>query len=498
MKPEPKRQPRAAGEPRGPGRARRVLRHPSFHGVLIFLWTLVVHGTFLASSALARTPVGLFFFGDSRAYLEEARRLALALEPMNGGLPFHPPLTGWLLAPLWWIFGEAEAVHVAAKLLMAALSGATFALFYRLIRGRVPGALPICLLMPLSFGEIALTSAVSNDVPYRLLLLLIVLLGLRWPLLAGALHGAAALTRAEHLPFAVLLLALGLVRPAHRRFVAVAAAGAALVLVPYAVLTHHRIAAYNQEHGEALAEPLPTVVPISFYGPLNFALAQREEGIFFSRRTLPPLPGDMVSLDPTFPPHHDYILHGYARGLETIRQRPGRFVARTAAKVGHSLRALGYGWTWRDLPRGSWGDPLRRAQWVRQPVDIAYAPGLGYLAFCLVMMGLGVWALRGERAFLAVGFALLAYRLGINAVFFPYLRSILIVSPFFLTLFFAGWSVVLKRRARPVLAALVALLGLYHLATVGGDHRYRLAGERTADGAIIDDRRVEIELATDS
>ena len=468
--------------------------------MLIVLWTVVVHGAFIASTVLASTPVSLFLFGDSPVYFEEARRLALGLEPLHGGLPYHPPLTAWLLVPLWWIFKAAGGAYLAAKLLMAALSGVTYGLFYRLIRGRVPAALLICLLMPLSFGEIALASAVSNEVPYRLLLLLIVLLGFRRPVVAGILHGAAALTRAEHLPLAVLLLAIGLARPKWRRFAALAAAGGAIVLVPHLLFTARAIANYNHRYAAELPAPLPVVVPVSYYGPLNFALAQREAGIFFSRRSLPPPPGELQALDPTFAPHNDLIVHGYARGLATILEAPGRFALRTAARIGHSLRAIGLGWTWRALPLGSWGDPDLEVTWVRQPVDIAYAEGpwpvtSGQLGLSLAMIILGAWTLRGERIFLSVGFALLAYRLAVNAAFFPYLRGLLVVSPFLVSLFFAGVGALLGRFTGRALAALLVLLGLYHLATVGGDHRILLAGERTPDGRIIDDRRVEIKLA---
>jgi hypothetical protein len=393
-------------------------------------------------------------------------------------------LTSWLLVPLWWVLGSAPAVSFAAKVVMAAFSSATYALFYRLIRDRLPQALTICLLLPLSFGELVLTSAVSGEVVYRLLLLVLVALGFRRPFLAGLLHGAAALARPEHLPAALALAVItALLRPARRRFVAVAAAGAALLLVPHGVATARFLGAYNQEHRAELARPLPVVVPVSFYGPLNFALAQREEGIHFSRRSLPEAPAGPEILDPTFPPHNEAITRGYALGLAEIARRPGRFLARTAAKLGHSLQALGHGWTWRDLPKGG--------PWIRQPVDVAFAPGPLWVAVCLLLTGLGAWSLRRERALLAVGFGLLAYRLGVNALFFPYLRSVMVVAPFYLALEAAGLCWLLRRAARWALPALLAVLALVHSATVWGV-RYERSGERGPDGAILDDRPVEI------
>lgn len=456
--------------------------------VAIVLWTLAVHGAFLAASVLKEAPVGAFFYGDSVHYLEEARRLVAGVDPLNWGLPFHPPLTAWLLAPLWWLLEEAPSVSWTAKLLMAALSGVTYALFYLLSRERLPGALLICLLMPLSFGELALTSAVSNEVVYRLLLALLLVVGLRWPLLAGALHGLAALTRAEHLLFALALAAAAPFVPRWRRFAALAAPAAVAVVLPWVLLAAGPIRAYNQEHAAEMPEPLPVYVPVSFYGPLNFALAQREAEIFFSRRTLPPPPGQMAVLDPSFPPHNEAIVHGYRLGFAAIAGDPGRFVARTGAKLVHSLRALTYGWTWRDLPKPG--------RWLRQPVDTAYSSSLPYELFCLAWIGLGAWSLRRQRWFLAVGGVLLLYRLGVNAVFFPYLRSMMVVSPFYLALFWSGLRPLCGRGLRGVLAAVLVVLALFHFITVGGERRYGLAGERTEDGRIIDDRRVVIELAS--
>lgn len=483
--------------------------------ILIFFWTLAVHGAFLAGSVLKSLPSSLFFFGDSPLFLEAARRLVEGVEPLPPGLPYHPPLTTWLLTPLWWVFDDPASVAIAAKLLMAALSGITWVLFYRLLlrlevggdagerRRRLSVPLLICLLGPLSFGELALNAAVSSEVPYRLLLVVLISMGWRWPLLAGALHGLAALIRAEHLPVVLVLAAVAYVISRRRGkepeprpsfggpYLAWCLLGLLLVVVPYALRAGSVMAAYNRTHAEELAEPLPVVVPVSFYGPLNFALAQREAEIHFSRRTLPPPPGGgLAALDPTFGPHHQAVVHGYRLGLEEILRRPGRFLARTGKKLVHSLRALAPGWTWRELPRAS-------ARWTRQPVDIAHGHGGLYTAFALLMVGVGAWSSRRHGLFLMVGGGLLVYRLLINAAFFPYLRSILIVGPFLLALFWLGVATVAEKaggRRAGALALVLVGLAAYHFSTVAGERPYRLSGERTQEGAIIDDRRVEIEL----
>jgi hypothetical protein len=444
-----------------------------------------VHGAFLLASPLRQTPVSFFLVGDSIAYLREAWRVAEGLPRAVGDLPYHPPFTSWLLVPLWWVLGSAPRVSLAAKLVMAAFSGATYAVFYRQVKDRLPGALPICLALPLSFGELALNSAVASEVVYRLLLVLLVALGWRRPWAAGLFHGAAALTRPEHLPVALLLGVFAVWRwPARRPFVARAAAGAALLLLPATALTARSLSAYNREHRSELPRPLPTLVPVSFYGPLNFALAQQEEGIHVSRRSLPEAPAGPDLLDPTFAPHNELITRGYALGLSEIGRRPGRFLRRTVAKLGHSARALAYGWTGRDLPKGG--------PWLRQPVDAAFAASPPWTALCLALTAVGAWSLRREKVFLAVGFGLLAYRLAINALFFPYLRGVMVVAPFYLALQAGGLACLVRRSARWALPALVGALALCHLATVRSG-RYERSGERGEDGEILDDRPVVIE-----
>ncbi len=468
-----------------------------WHLLILATWSFIVHGAFLLGSPERSTPISFLFFGDSLQFLAHGRHLAEGLT-FNEGLPFHPPLTAWLTVPLWWWL-PASAVSLAAKLLMAVLSGAGMAAFFLLLRSRVEHAFWIVALLPLGFGELLLAASVNSELLYRLILLLTLLLAWRRPLLVGALQGLAALTRAEHLPFIVglgLLIALlpdgwsaGLPsRARRRRFVAVAAVGASLLLLPYLLLNHSRLREYNRSHASQLVKPLPTWVPVSFYGPLNFALAQREADIYFSRRTLPPAPGGMSQLDPTFPPHQRTIVDGYRLGIEAIRANPGRFFHRLGRKVAVSVTVLSYGWSWRDLPH--------RPLWIRRPVDTALAKAegagrvVGYLVGLLALVG--AWRLRGQRGWLAIGGLLIFYRLAINAAFFPYLRSMLIVSPFWSVLALSGAASLCGKYGRSVLVGGLLVLAAFHLSTAPRQRVYQLDGERDSAGHIIDDRTVEI------
>lgn len=453
----------------------------------VFVWVIVTHLGWLAGDLLWNRPISPLFAGDALHFLETARLGALG-ERVGAGLPFHPPLTAWLLTPLWWIFGAPESVYVASKAMMLVLNAATWTATYWLLRKRLPLAGPVCLLGPLAFGELLLSSAANSEAPYRLLLATLLLLGTRWPLLGGALHAAAALTRAEHLlAMAVGGVAAALARPRLRRWIAWTALGCAALLVPYLLSARADLRDYNRRHASQLAEPLPEWVPISFYGPLNFALAQREEGIHFSRQTLPPGSAAEAELDPTVPEHLELIVHGYRVGWSEIAARPLRFLERAGAKLVHSLGALGGGWTWRDWPKSG--------PWVRQPVDLAAARAPVWWVVSCAFVALGAWSTRADRGLLAAMAVLVAYRLAVNVAFFPYLRSMMIAGPAFLTLFWLGWRPLWRRFTGRALAVAVLVLALLHLPSAWRTRRYLLSGERNAEGVILDDRPVVLRFA---
>lgn len=444
----------------------------------IFAWGFLVHLVYLLDGSVTG-----FFVGDGGYFLIKARHLVEGTSP-DAGLPFHPPLTSWLLAPFWWLGSPEGAgpVLTAGKVVMAAANATTYAVLFFLLRPRVRYVTLFLALLPLSFGELLLSATPNSEAIYRLLLAVLLFLGFRRPLVGGVLHGLAALARAEHFVFGLFLLAVGLARPERRRFAALTAAAAFAVVLPYTVAVSADLRAYNAEHAETLPEPLPTLVPVSFYGPLNFALAQTEDGIHFSRFNLPVSQNEAAALDPNHPVHNDYIVHGYRIGLAAIWDDPARFVRRSLAKVGHSLRAFTYGWTWRDLPKGK--------QWKRQPVDMPLATAPVYEVVVGAFALAGIWHLRRDRRLLAVGLGLVAYRLAINVAFFPYLRSMMIAGPFVLLLAFTSLTRLFKHLTPYVLGAVWLGLALFHLLSGFGERRYLQQGERDARGQVIDDRPV--------
>lgn len=448
-------------------------------------WALLVQLVYLRGELLWGAPASPLFFGDALHYLAQARELAgKGASGLGAHLPFHPPVTAWLLVPLHHLLAEPEALFRAAKALMAVLSAATFGVTYLLLARRVAWALPLCLLMPLTFGELVLASGVNSEVPYRLLLALVLLLGTRWPLLGGALHALAALTRAEHLvALPLLLLAACLWRP-QRRWALLTATSFAVLLLPHVWATHRQLARYNAQYAAELAEPLPEWVPVSFYGPLNFALAQTEDEIFFSRRNLPVTAG-AADLDPTHPVHNEYVVHGYRVGLAEIARRPARFLRRLAAKLAFVANVAAPGWTWRNLPSGT--------RWSRPAVDLAYATDPLYLGASLLLVAAGCWGLRKRPGLLWPLLGLVAYALAFRLLFFPYLRGMMVVFPAVMVLWAAGVETLSRGATRRVLWILLVAVAAYHLATGWRVRNYALRGERDAAGTIFDDRAVEVE-----
>jgi len=452
----------------------------------VFGWTLLVHLVYLKGDLLFAKPVSAFFFGDGLHFLETARHLAEGTTALGGKLPFHPPLVTWLLLPLWRLFSDPEPVYVASKAMMAVFNAGSFAVLYLWLRERVDHAFWIALLLPLGFGELLLSSVANSEAPYRFLVFVLLYLGLRggwWPLAGGLLHGLAALTRAEHLAILALVVAVTAVSPRHRRFAALTALGAFLLIAPYTARNAVDVGAYNEAYAETLPEPLPTLVPVSFYGPLNFALAQTEDDIFFSRRKLPvSAVGDAI-LDPNHPRHNEYVVHGYRIALQEIAARPGRFLSRSWLKARHALRAFAFGWTWRDLPQGE--------TWTRRPVDMASAEvPWAYGVALAVLVALGVYRLRRDRWLLAVAAAFVVYRLAMAVAFFPYLRGMMIAAPLVTVLAACGLAALGRKYGTGVLATLLVVLALYHLGFGWKPRSYLLKGERDAQGRILDDRTV--------
>ena len=409
-------------------------------------------------------PYSIFYEGDAEVFFRYARAI-LAGELYDNGIPFHPPGFAGVLAGVHTLVGAGAGVtqfpHLAIKSVLALFGAATVTLLVLLVRpylgpavARVAG-----LLAVFHFGLMVTSIAPVSEGLYTALMLAVLLLWSRrfeHPLAApepfrrpattltaaifGVLLAALALTRAEGIGLAVLLLGVGagsaVRRPRPDRLRAlrpwvVAAFALVLALAPWAVRNSLRLGALQDRLGPALAEPLPRFVPLTLYGPINLALANHAgaDGSF-SRAALAANAGQ-ASLELTHPEHLDFILHGDRRAFTWMREHPGDFVRLAARKLALAGGALRLGWTQWNAPGGLDG--------IRRPVDV-FVPRSGaglWVTLPLLLVGLGLLSMSSTspgppRRWLLLAALPTAVTALAVTLFFGYARLGLVVLPLWL------------------------------------------------------------------
>lgn len=532
-----------------PPSARRDLAWAAGLVLLAWMHRLV----FLHSNRDLSWPYTFFYEGDSEAFFHYARAL-LAGELYDSGLPFHPPGFAWLLATVHTLVGAGERAarvpHAAVKSALALVGSLPVGLLYLLAwayLGRTAALLGAALSIH-HFGLYVLAIAPVSESLYLTLLLFCLLLwsrldhplaapgrqpagagaALALGVLLGVLLGLLALTRAEGALVGALLGAAGLggalwsgrqegqgrrnrwktLRPWLLPWLLVAA-GWAMAVAPWTARNAVRIAEYNHGQGAQLAEPLPTFVPLTLYGPINLALANNPAARGgFSREALASGAGAPV-LELRDPEHLRFFLHGDEMAWAWITAHPGDFARLVARKWGHFLGAWRLGWTQWDWPGGLKG--------VRRPVDV-FVPDSGaalWLAPPLVLLGLALCLSTpgGPRRWAILVLLLAGAGLATTALFFGYARLGLLLVPFGLTLAGAalawlgagvarhhgrkGWRFALepsdpRRRLLLALGIAAALLLVLELWGATTDRNFRATGSGVG-GYINRDEAVYLE-----
>lgn len=447
-------------------------------GLALLAW---IHRlVFLRSNRDFTWPYTFFYEGDSEVFYSYARAL-LSGQLYDAGIPFHPPGFAWFLAGVHTLVGAGEAgarvPHVAVKSIMALLGSAAIGLLYLLVRpylGRTV-ALVASLLGVYHFGLYVLSVAPVTESFYLVLLLLALLVWTRrfehplavppeerrpggpaWALLLGALLGALALTRAEAALLAVLLIGTGLLgrRREDLRLWALTVLGCVLVITPWTVRNAVRLAAVNEEYlaGEnPMAEPLPTFVPLTLYGPINLALANNPEADGSFSRSWMSSQAQNPGLDLRDPQHLEFILHGDRMAWEFARNDPGGFARLVVRKWTLVSEALTLGWTQWNWPGGLTGR--------RRPVDVFVPDSKAayWITVPLALLGLGLCLARPghSRRWALLVLLLTASLLVATGLFFGYVRLGLLFLPFWLTFLAAAlvWLGGLARHRRFALPA---------------------------------------------
>ncbi len=413
---------------------------------LIFLLAAGERLAFLLGSSDRAWPFSIFYEGDAEAFYEFAQAI-LAGRPYDNGIPFHPPLFPLALAGLHGLLGDPVPHGILRAILAIASAIVPLLLFLSLRRAIGRGAaLAAALLACFSFALDALGTAATSEGLSMILVLWMVLLAMaarfdgdarprRRAALLGLLTGLAALARAEGVAAGLLIFAawscVGRSAPWRSRVApSLFWVGAlALVLAPWTIRNAVSLSAWNESVGRGIGVELPRFVPITSYGPLNFALANHDGASGGFSRALLRSKSEVAVLDLADPEHARHFIHGGEIGLAWISRRPGAFLRLAGRKIEIASRALDLGWTPWNLPLGRSG--------TRLPVDL-FAPdrsGLRYAQILLAVAGAALLLRRSrDRSTLAILAAPIVALLAANVLFFGYVRLGALALPYLFAL----------------------------------------------------------------
>lgn len=470
------------------GRTAQVGRRSanSFHEQIwiasLFVVAWIHRILFLRSNSDHTWGFSIFYEGDAETFYNYARSI-LADARYDLGVPFHPPFFAHVLAFAHQLVGAADysakVPQETVRILLAGIGAAIIPALYVLVRpylGRTVAAAS-ALLCLYHFGLNVLSVAPVSESLYLWLLLSSLIIWSRlgghpWgvpasasnlrqrlersPILRllsgiglGVLLGLLSLTRAEGISIAVLLLLIGSIgswvsdrrdalrskgqeqKSQRRGRVWIAASLALLiVLIPWTIRNARNLSQLNEGMASQLVEPLPTFVPLTIYGPLNFALANNELATGEFSRSFLASQSTSASLELRDPEHLRFLLHGYEIGGRYIREHPLDWALLVGEKWKNFFGSLRLGWTQWNVPGGLDG--------VRRPVDIFVPDSTAGVWFLLPWLGLGTAVLRragrseGRWLVLVIGFTGLTA--ATTAFFFGYARLGLLCIPFWMTL----------------------------------------------------------------
>ena len=435
----------------------------------VFLFTAGLTSAFLVSNLDATWPFSIFYYGDTPHY----HRYALSIlhgRSYDHGIPYHPPAYAWFLAGVYKILGPPVRSGVPYKISTAGLVciAAVLAwIWWFRVLGFHWAVLGI-VLFAAHFGVLVFGASLNNEALY--LVWLTLTLGWAWiggpdfrwftALGLGVLMAGGTLTRAEHAGlWPLVLFYLWMVRDRRlpsKTWALRAAAGTALfllLLLPWEAAKHRDITAYNRT--TPALEPLPAWVPVTSYGPLNFALANNDSADGGFRPDLITRLGGRGRIDLGDPAQRRIYIHGYALGLRWLWDHPGKATRLMLAKVNRWLDGFRLGWGLSNWPGGLDG--------VRRPVDlfIPKRTGLKWILTLLLLAGAFLSCLLPYRPFLICSLALL-HRFGITLLFFGYARGLVVMLPAAIPLLLLpgyAWARTVKKTgaAKTVLALAVTI-----------------------------------------
>jgi 4-amino-4-deoxy-L-arabinose transferase-like glycosyltransferase len=411
---------------------------------LLFFYAFVIRLLFWTAFEDRQLLYSLFYYGDSFRLHQEA--LEILKSNWNSSLlPYHPPVTSYLLALSYRIFGTPPEHLTAIKILLIIISALSVVIFYRLAKRFF--AEKLALIAAIFFAAIfpmLVVSVTPNTESIflcfaMLTLLFFVRLRSSWSIKdaiwMGVCAALASLTRAEFATFFVVLVIGLFVQFRKHRQLLILIISFIVPFVPWTIRNYYVLKQFNVEKTEPGLEPLPTFAPITCYGPINFAMANNllADGKF-SRTIL--AGANVASLDLNNPQHRHYFLHGYSEGFTFIKDYPKDFLN----LIGKKLRLFAQGFSWgfgpTNIPGGLSG--------VRYPIDIFVSEHrwLGWVIGPLVIFG---YCLSFRDFSNWWPFHLLfLHRIAVTSVFFGYVRGMAAI--YFLVILFLFYPLSINLR----------------------------------------------------
>jgi hypothetical protein len=420
---------------------------------ILFLYAFVIRLLFWSGFEDRQLLYSLFYYGDSFRLHQEA--LEILKSNWNSTLlPYHPPVTSYLLALFYKIFGTPPEHLTAIKIFLIIISALSVVIFYRLARRFFSEKLALIssIVFAATFPMLVVSVTPNTESIFLCFGMLTLLFFVRlksswntkdaiWMGLSGAL---ASLTRAEFASFfVVLVVGLLILRPGFRTQPPQSRASIVIVLalsffipfIPWTIRNYYVLKKFNVEKSEKGLEPLPTFAPITCYGPINFAMANNllADGKF-ARTIL--IGTNVASLDLNNPQHRHYFLHGYSEGFTFIQDYPQEFLKLIGKKLRLFIQGFSWGFGSTNIPGGVNG--------VRYPIDIfvsesrwwAWLIGpLFIFGYCLSLREFSKWWPIH---------LLFLHRIAVTAAFFGYVRGLAAI--YFLVVLFLFYPLSINLR----------------------------------------------------
>jgi 4-amino-4-deoxy-L-arabinose transferase-like glycosyltransferase len=411
---------------------------------ILFLYAAVLRLLFWTSFEDRSFLYSLFFYGDSFRLHSEAIQI-LDLNWNSRHLPYHPPVTSYLLAFVYQIFGKPPENLTALKISLILVSSISVVVFYRLAKHYLPEKLALigAILFASAFPMLVISVTPSTEVFFLLFAMLTLLFFTRlktsWKvsdaIWMGVFGAIASLTRAEFASyFIVLALVLLFLKthgprsplPRDRASALVVLALAFIVpFVPWTIRNYSVLKEFNTRLSEPGLEAVPVIAPITCYGPLNFAMANNilADGKF-SRSILTGT--NEAALQLNNPQHRHYFIHGYAEGLAFIKDYTKSFFGLVLKKLNLFAKGFSWGFAANNLPSGLAG--------TRYPIDIFVPDNRWWLWITIPLFAAGFVISFREFSAWWPFHLLFLHRIAVTAAFFGYARGLAAI--YFLVILF--------------------------------------------------------------